>query len=117
MGENIVHSGPQERTSIPTETVARAAYSLSRAQRYIVGRGCFSGDFTMAAVRALKRKGLFYHHITSPNGRSGPMELTELGKAVQAHIAAEGESASHRASGYERQRMNQDSQAKQEGRE
>ena len=66
---------------------ARVVRRLSDAQSRIVRSGSFSGDFSMATVRALKRKGLFYHHITSPNGQCGPMRLTALGRNVQALLA------------------------------
>lgn len=65
------------------------AKKLSPTQREIMRRGGFSGDFTMATVRALKSKGLFFHNITSPNGRCGPMELTGLGIMVRAIVLSE----------------------------
>lgn len=68
-----------------TQKIVKA---LSPAQRYHVERGCISGDFTMATVNALKRKGLFELVISSPNGRCGYMELTPLGKQVRQAIAA-----------------------------
>lgn len=67
---------------------ASIAKKLSPAQREIMRRGGFSGDFTMATVRALKGRGLFFHNPTSPNGRCGPMELTELGHAVREIVLA-----------------------------
>lgn len=67
-----------------TQKIAKA---LSSAQRYHVERGCISGDFTMATVNALKRKGLFELVISSPNGRCGFMELTPLGKQVRQALA------------------------------
>ncbi len=59
---------------------------LTKPQRYHVERGCISGDFTMATVNALKRKGLFELVISSPNGRCGFMELTPLGKQVRQAV-------------------------------
>lgn len=67
--------------------VRKVVASLTRAQRQYVKDGCIHGDCTMTTVRALKRKGLFYLVITSPNGQCGHMELTPLGKAVQATLA------------------------------
>lgn len=69
-----------------TIDVPKIARSLTKVQQGIVRNGGFSGDFTMATVRALKRKDLFYHALTSPNGRCGPMVLTGLGERVQAHL-------------------------------
>ena len=46
-----------------TQKIVKA---LSPAQRYHVERGCISGDFTMATVNALKRKGLFELVISNP---------------------------------------------------
>lgn len=66
--------------------VQKIAKALSPVQAEIVRRGCFSGDFTMATVNALKRKGLFELVISSPNGRCGFMELTDLGKQVRQHL-------------------------------
>lgn len=68
-----------------TQKIAKA---LSPAQRHHVERGCISGDFTMATVNALKRKGLFELVISSPNGRCGFMGLTPLGKQVRQALAA-----------------------------
>lgn len=66
-----------------TQSVEKIIKSLSPIQAEVVRRGCFSGDFTMATVRALKRKGLFELVISSPNGQCGFMELTDLGKQVR----------------------------------
>lgn len=60
---------------------------LTPKQRQMVAAGCIHGDFTMATVRALKRKGLFSLHITSPNGRCGFMRLTEAGEALRAALS------------------------------
>ena len=60
---------------------------LTQRQRYHVKRGCISGDFTMATVRALTRKGLMRLEITSPNGQCGFMRLTPLGERVRAYLA------------------------------
>ena len=67
--------------------VHKIARALSPIQAEIVRRGCFSGDFTMATVNALKRKGLFELVISSPNGQCGFMELTDIGKQVRQHIS------------------------------
>jgi hypothetical protein len=40
----------------------------------------------MQTVRKLKAKGMFHLVINSPNGQCGFMELTQLGKAVQAQL-------------------------------
>lgn len=48
--------------------------------------GCAHGDFSIATFRALRRKGLFYIHIDSPNGRCGTARLTPLGEAVSAAL-------------------------------
>ena len=69
--------------------VQKVVKSLSPIQAEIVKRGCFSGDFTMATVRALKRKGLFHLVISSPNGQCGFMELTPLGAEVRAALTGE----------------------------
>lgn len=66
--------------------VATVARGLSEAQRYRVKRGCISGDFTMATVRALTRKEFFSFVANSPNGLCGFMEPTPLGLAVRAHL-------------------------------
>ena len=72
--------------------VQKIIKGLTTPQRYHVERGCISGDFTMATVNALKRKGLFELVISSSNGWCGFMELTDLGKQVrQALSAAPGE--------------------------
>jgi uncharacterized protein YjhX (UPF0386 family) len=78
----------------PPALVAAVLHRLSRSplQRQLVRDGCIHGDFTMATVRALKRKGLFHLVISSPNGQCGFMELTPLGEAVRAELRArEGE--------------------------
>ena len=62
--------------------VRDAMRGLTAVQKYHILNGCFSGDFSMATVRALKAKAIFYHKITSPNGRCGPMRLTPLGESV-----------------------------------
>jgi uncharacterized protein YjhX (UPF0386 family) len=61
---------------------------LSPKQKTFIRDGCIHGDFTMATVRALKFKGLFHLVIDSPNGQCGFMELTPLGNAVRAEMAA-----------------------------
>jgi len=66
------------------EHVKAAARDLTAAERRFVIDGCIHGSFSMATVRNLDRKGLFYLHIDSPNGRSGFMELTPLGLNVQS---------------------------------
>lgn len=63
--------------------VAEALQSLTRAQKQYVMDGCIHGDVTMATVRALRNKALFYLHPTSPNGRCGDMRLTPLGVTVR----------------------------------
>lgn len=68
------------------EIAQQIAKGLSKAQRYHVERGCISGDFTLATVSALKRKGLMHLCIDSPNGQWGFMRLTELGVAVQSAL-------------------------------
>lgn len=68
-------------------SVGRIVKALSPLQAEIVRRGCVSGDFTMATVRALKRKGLFELVIDSPNRQCGFMRLTPLGIEVQSALA------------------------------
>lgn len=63
----------------------KIAKGLSRAQREIMRRGGFSGDFTMATVRCLKRRGLFYH-APRPGSTCGPMLMTSLGEQVHAIV-------------------------------
>lgn len=62
----------------------RIAKTLSPSQRYHVERGSISGDFSMATVNALHRKGLFELRVDSPNGQWGFMEPTPLCREVQA---------------------------------
>lgn len=59
------------------------ARGLTTTQRKFLASGVIHGDFTMATVRTLKRKGLFELVIDSPNGRCGFMRLTPLGEAVR----------------------------------
>lgn len=68
--------------------VKAALRGLTRTQKQYVIAGCFHGDVTMATIRALKAKSLFYLHPTSPNGRCGPMRLTPLGETVQGILKA-----------------------------
>ena len=63
------------------------AAKLTPAQRRHIENGCISGDFAMATVNVLARKGLFYLRIDSPNGKCGFMELTPLGLEVRALLA------------------------------
>lgn len=82
-----VHFTPKGRADLQrADTSAPRALikSLTPLQRKLVADGCIHGDFTMATVRALKRKGLFSLVITSPNGQCGHMELTPLGQQVRA---------------------------------
>lgn len=69
------------------EKVKAAVRGLTRTERRIVGEG-YIRDARMDTVRNLKRKGMFYHHIDSPNGHCGPMLLTPLGQNARAHILA-----------------------------
>jgi hypothetical protein len=66
-----------------SQTPEQIAAALSIAQRDAVCRGGI-GNHGITTVRALKRKGLMYLHIDSPNGRCGTMELTPLGQQVRA---------------------------------
>ena len=68
------------------EEVRKQLRGLTKAQRPLIINGCVSGDFSMQTVRALIGKGLMYLRIDSPNGRAGFVELTALGKEVQAAI-------------------------------
>ncbi len=68
--------------------VTEALLSLTAVQRGFVRDGCLHGDVTMTTVRALRRKGLFYLKITSPNGKAGFMELTPLGETVRSILLA-----------------------------
>lgn len=70
------------------ERIKQVVRDLTRAERTLVHDGCIHGDFRMSTVRNLKRKGLFYLKITSPNGQCGFMELTPLGLDAQALIKA-----------------------------
>jgi hypothetical protein len=72
--------------------VTEALRGLTRTQKKFVLAGCLHGDFTMATVRALRSKALFYLHIDSPNGRCGFMKLTPLGETVREILKAEGRS-------------------------
>ncbi len=56
---------------------------LTKPQRLEIIRGSFSGDFDIRTARALIKKGLMEHRITSPNGRYGPIINTELGNQVR----------------------------------
>lgn len=66
--------------------IASIARRLSPLQAELTKDGSIHGDFTMATVNALKRKGLFHLVIDSPNGQWGFMRLTPLGEAVQQHL-------------------------------
>jgi hypothetical protein len=59
--------------------------ALTPAQRDAIMRGSI-GDHSMATVRALIRKGLMYLRISSPNGKAGFVENTELGNALRQHL-------------------------------
>ena len=63
------------------------AHRLSPAQARLVEAGTACGDFRMSTIRALSGKGIFFHHITSPNGRCGPVRLTVFGHQVRAALA------------------------------
>ena len=69
--------------------VRSALRGLTRRERQFVTDGCIHGDFQMRTVQSLKRKGMFYLHIDSPNGRCGLMKLTPLGENVRALIKAQ----------------------------
>lgn len=97
---SLVHSGqeavvPTAQASKPAATgwepggehVKAAVRRLTRAERRAVAAG-YIGSERMDTVRNLKRKGMFYHHITSPNGRCGPMKLTVLGMNARQLINA-----------------------------
>lgn len=62
--------------------VRDALRGLTPVQKATIIRG-YIGDETAATIRALYAKAIFYHKITSPNGRGGPMVLTPLGETVQ----------------------------------
>ena len=68
------------------ETLGRVIRDLSPTQRRFVRDKNIHGDFTMATVRALKRKGLFHLVIDSPNGQCGFMRLTVAGEQVSAAL-------------------------------
>lgn len=70
-----------------TEDFAKLMRGLTKVQKRHIANGTFSGDFRMDTVFVLKRKGIFYHKITSPNGRCGPMALTPLGERVRTALA------------------------------
>ena len=72
----------------PPAYVVEALRGLTTTQKKYVIAGTFHGDCTMATIRALRNKALFYHHIDSPNGRAGPMKLTPLGVTVQGILKA-----------------------------
>jgi hypothetical protein len=76
------HAGSLPANDQPAYVRAALA-GLSPVQQRFVMDGCFHGDVSMATVRVLRSKGLFYHKITSPNGQCGPMVLTPLGETVQ----------------------------------
>lgn len=89
MSEHQVSSEEtRDAWAVGGEKVIAALRNLTPAQRRHVEAG-YIGDASMAMVRTLQRKAMFYHHITSPNGRCGPMELTPLGKSVQATIKSQ----------------------------
>ena len=67
--------------------VERVVQTLTPRQRQMVLSGCIHGDFTMATVNALRRKGLFHLVIDSPNGRCGFMRLTPLGERVRRALS------------------------------
>lgn len=89
-----VHFTPKGRAALQqaayTSATARLIKGLTPLQRKLVTDGCIHGDFTMATVRALKRKGLFSLVITSPNGQCGHMELTPLGRETRAALQLQG---------------------------
>lgn len=68
--------------------VKTAMRGLTPKQKQFVMDGSIHGDCTMATVRALRGRALFYLKITSPNGRCGHMELTPLGVTVQGILRA-----------------------------
>jgi hypothetical protein len=68
--------------------VKEALRSLTPMQRKYVLDGSLHGDATITTYRALKRKGLFYLKITSPNGQCGHAELTPLGETVREILKA-----------------------------
>lgn len=70
------------------EYVKEAMRGLTPTQRKMVIDGSCHGDVTMATIRALRGRALFYLKITSPNGRGGHMELTPLGVTVQGILKA-----------------------------
>lgn len=77
------------------DALERLATRLTPNQRYHVERGCISGDFTMATVESLRRKGLMELVVDSPNGKCGFMELTETGRGVQSILRARAKEASN----------------------
>jgi len=78
---------PKERADVPVY-VRDAMRGLTPKQRQFVIDGSIHGDFTMATVRALRDRALFYLHIDSPNGRFGSMRLTPLGETVRDILRA-----------------------------
>lgn len=85
--EAVVPTGQAARASTHSEIVKVAVRGLTKTERRIVADG-YICDARMSTVRNLQRKGMFYHHITSPNGRCGPMELTALGVSARALISS-----------------------------
>lgn len=67
--------------------VQEALKGLTRAQKKCVLAGAI-GESTMATVRTLRSRALFYFHPDSPNGRCGLMRLTPLGVTVQGILKA-----------------------------
>lgn len=89
MRENLVRAPSLRESATPEVAGRRAAAALkqlTRAQKRFVADGYIHGEFRMQTIRELLRKGLFYLVIDSPNGQCGHMELTPLGKNVQALI-------------------------------
>jgi hypothetical protein len=64
--------------------VRAALRGLSKAERRHVKAGYIGGDIRGSTLHSLRLKGMFYHHIDSPNGQCGIMRLTPLGVNVSA---------------------------------
>lgn len=64
-----------------------AMKGLTVKQRRFVMDGCIHGDFTLATVNALIRKGLFYIEPHTPNKQWGFARLTPLGEALRANLS------------------------------
>jgi len=58
---------------------------LTVSEKDAVKRGAI-GDHPIRVARSLMAKGIMYLRIDSPNGRSGFVENTDLGRRIANHL-------------------------------